>query len=42
VEEVSAAAEEMSSQVAEVNHAADRLAGMAETLKEVVSQFKLA
>lgn len=41
VEEVSASAEEMSAQVAEVNASAHNLAKMAESLMEIVVQFKL-
>lgn len=42
VEEVSASAEEMSAQVEEVTTSAQSLAEMAQTLQQVVSQFKLA
>ena len=42
VEEVSAAAEEMSAQVEEVTASAQSLAEMAETLQQVVAQFKLS
>jgi methyl-accepting chemotaxis protein len=41
VEEVSASAEEMSAQVEEVTASAQSLAEMAETLQQVVAQFKL-
>jgi methyl-accepting chemotaxis protein len=41
VEEVSASAEEMSSQVEEVTASAQSLAEMAQTLQELVAQFKL-
>jgi methyl-accepting chemotaxis protein len=42
VEEVSASAEEMSAQVEEVTASAQSLAEMAQTLQQVVAQFKLA
>jgi len=42
VQEVSASAEETSAQMEEVSTAAQTLAGMAETLQQVVSRFKLA
>lgn len=41
VEEVSASAEEMSAQVEEVSASAQSMLAMAETLKQVVAQFKL-
>jgi methyl-accepting chemotaxis protein len=41
VEEVSASAEEMTAQVEEVTASAGSLAEMAQTLKEIVNQFKL-
>jgi methyl-accepting chemotaxis protein len=41
VEEVSASAEEMSAQVEEVTASANSLSEMAQTLKEIVQQFKL-
>jgi hypothetical protein len=42
VEEVSASAEEMSSQVEEVTASAQALADMAVTMQAVVAQFKLS
>ena len=42
VEEVSASAEEMSAQVEEVTASAQSLADMAETLRQVVAQFRLS
>ncbi len=41
VEEVSASAEEMTAQVEEVSASAQELAALAETLRQVVTQFKL-